>query len=288
MDIGNSDQVVSLGAWAVPPLSSSICKYDCIHTDWFARWSTAIGVPQFDDGYVPVSYRKFWEWAAILEVLQQRGKLREGAKGIGFAVGTEPLSSIIASHGAEVLASDLSTEEQALDWASNNEHAATLDAIYKPELIEREAFDRLVSFQPVNMAKLEGLPSGVFDFAWSSCAFEHIGTLEDGLDFVVSAMRLLKPGGVAVHTTEINLSSNDDTIKDGHLCIYRKRDIEDLDRRLRLIRCGIEAMNWDAGCHEHDLNYDSPPYFQAGRPHIKLELGGFITTSCMIVVRKGA
>tara|TARA_R110000868_G_scaffold375711_1_gene640371 strand:+ start:6524 stop:7345 length:822 start_codon:yes stop_codon:yes gene_type:complete len=268
-------------------LSSCICQYDHVDTVWFKRWSSSIGLPDYPEGGVPPGYRKYWEWAAILEVLEQRGKLQPGMKGIGFAVGTEPLTCILANHGATVLASDLSIEEQVQEWASTNQHAATLDAIYRPHLIERSQFDQRVSFKPVNMAHLEDLPSAEYDFAWSSCAFEHIGNLEDGLSFVIQAMRLLKPGGVAVHTTEINLSSNDDTLFDSHMCIYRKRDIEDLDRRLRLIRCGIENMNWDAGCHENDLNYDSPPYGQSGRPHIKLELGGFITTSCMIVVRKG-
>jgi hypothetical protein len=268
-------------------LSSCICQFKHVNEPWFKRWSSSIGLPDHPHGEVPPGYRKYWEWAGILEVLQQHGKLQRGMKGIGFAVGTEPLTCILASHGVTVLASDLGAGEQLQEWASTNQHAATLDAIYRPNLIGRPQFDELVSFKPVNMADLEALPSAEYDFAWSSCAFEHIGNLEDGLSFVISAMRLLKPGGVAVHTTEINLSSNDDTLFDNHMCIYRKRDIEQLDRRLRLIRCGIEAMNWDAGAHEHDLNYDSPPYFQSGRPHVKLELGGFITTSCMIVVRKG-
>ncbi|TCM18705.1 methyltransferase family protein [Novosphingobium sp. PhB165] len=268
-------------------LSSCICQYDHINSKWFKRWSDLIGVPNYPEGGVPRAYRKLWEWAGILEVFRQRGKLQQGMKGIGFAVGTEPLACIIANHGVEVLASDLGAGEQVEGWASDNQHAATLDAIYRPNIIDRQKFNDLVSFKPVDMAHLEDLPSAEYDFAWSSCAFEHIGNLEDGLSFVINAMRLLKPGGIAVHTTEINLSSNENTIFDGHMCIYRKHDIENLDRRLRLIRCGIENMNWDAGCHEHDLNYDSPPYFETGRPHVKLELGGFITTSCMIVVRKG-
>ena len=41
-----------------------------------------------------------------------------------------------------------------------------------------------------------------FDFTWSSCALEHLGTLRAGADFVVEQMTCLRPGGVAVHTTE--------------------------------------------------------------------------------------
>lgn len=268
-------------------VSSSICKYEDIGSDWYRKWAKPLEIAPVAYGETPRDYRKAWEWAAILEALMQRGKLAHGKKGIGFAVGTEALPSIMAAHGVTVLASDLPEDEQVADWSSNNQHATTADANFRAKLIDRADYDRFVSFQPVNMAKLDNLGSEAFDFAWSSCAFEHIGDLEDGLSFVINAMRLLKPGGVAVHTTEINLSSNDETMTDRHMCIYRKRDIEELDRRLRKIRCGIEAINWDAGCHANDLNYDVPPYFVSGRPHVKLELGGFITTSCLIVVRKG-
>jgi 2-polyprenyl-3-methyl-5-hydroxy-6-metoxy-1,4-benzoquinol methylase len=269
------------------PLSSSICKYSDLSAEWYSRWIDELNLIKSTSGEVPGSFRKYWEWTAILEVLNERGRLRSGIDAIGFAVGTEPLSSLMAAKGVKVLASDLAADEQAQDWTVWNQHAASLEAVFKPEIVSREIFDKLVSFRPINMADLSSLPDEAFDFAWSSCAFEHIGNLEDGLKFVVDAMRLIKPGGMAVHTTEINLSSNEETIFDGHMCIYRKKDIEELERRLRLHRCGIEKIDWDAGCHEHDLNFDIAPYGTTGRPHIKLELGGFITTSIMLVIRKG-
>jgi 2-polyprenyl-3-methyl-5-hydroxy-6-metoxy-1,4-benzoquinol methylase len=261
-------------------LSSSICKYTDFNTPWFNKWKEELKLPDFPA-------RKYWEYAAIIEVLNARGKLREGMKGIGFAVGSEPLASLMASKGVNILASDLAIEEQIQDWSAWGQHATSLDAIYKPEIVSREEFERLVSFRPINMAYLNEIPEESYDFAWSSCAFEHIGNLEDGLKFVVDAMRLVKPGGIAVHTTEINLSSNHETLSDGGLCIYRKRDIEQLDRRLRIHRCGIENVDWNAGCEIEDLNFDTPPYFSSGKPHIKLELEGFITTSILLVVRKG-
>ncbi len=210
--------------------------------------------------------------------------MHEGAKGVGFAVGQEPLASVIAARGPQVLASDYFEGNR---WADSNEHAASLEALYWPGEISRELFNARVAFRPIDMADLSSLPDNEFEFAWSSCAFEHIGTLEDGLEFVIAAMRVLKPGGVAFHTTEINLVSNDETIIDGGNCIYRRRDIEELDRRLRRIRCGLEVVDWNPGCHSYDLNYDTFPYFQSGRPHIKLELGGFVTTSILLIAHKG-
>jgi Methyltransferase domain len=131
-----------------------------------------------------------------------------------------------------------------------------------------------------------GLPRDAFDFIWSSCAFEHLGTLQTGLDFVVEAMSLLKPGGIAVHTTEFNVSSNDATVAEGWAVIYRRSDIERLDGQLRLVCCALEPVDFEAGRHRHDLQYDYPPYFQNGRKHIKLLLEGYVSTSVLLIAVK--
>ena len=57
--------------------------------------------------------RKFWEWCAISQALDERKKLRTGLKGLGFAVGTEPLSSHFAARGCRILATDLAPELSA-------------------------------------------------------------------------------------------------------------------------------------------------------------------------------
>jgi hypothetical protein len=268
-------------------VQSSLCRYDHFSSDWYRRWEGLLIAPGDDSADIPRGNRKHWEWAAILDAVQSRGKLKPGMKGLGFAVGTEPLSSIFASYNVDVLASDLVDGSKAGDWAATSQHAASLDALHNPNILDRAKFEKHVSFRSVDMSDLSALPSDTYDFLWSSCAFEHIGVLSDGLDFVVSAMRLLKPGGIAVHTTEFNVASNDETITDQHMCIYRKRDIEELDYRLRRIRCGLEPMNMDAGFHRHDLDFDFPPYYQQGKATIKIEVWGHIATSCILIAHKG-
>jgi len=54
-----------------------------------------------------------------------------------------------------------------------------------------------------------------FDFCWSASAFEHFGSIDQGLAFIERIIECLKPGGRAVHTTELNVSSNDDTVAEG-------------------------------------------------------------------------
>ena len=87
-----------------------------------------------------------------------------------------------------------------------------------------------------------------FDFTWSSCALEHLGTLAAGMDFVVAQMDCLAPGGVAVHTTEYLVSSNDATVEAGGTVFYRRRDIEALADRLRRAGHAID-VDYTRGHH---------------------------------------
>ena len=57
---------------------------------------------------------------------------------------------------------------------------------------------------------------GTYDFCGSSCAAEHVGSLELGKDFLVKQTKLLKPNDIAGHTMEFNVMSNDDTIELGN------------------------------------------------------------------------
>jgi hypothetical protein len=261
-------------------IGSVVCRYEHFLSDWYARHCRVLGFdPAVDER--PASYRKIWEWAAILQALEERGMLRHGNKAIGFAVGQEPLPSIFAGHGVSVLASDMPDGEY---WEETGQHAT--NALFVSGHVSRQEFDRLVEFQPIDMTNITSLPDEQADFVWSSCAIEHVGSLDLASRFVVDSMRLLKPGGVAVHTTEINCSSNEETIEVGDNVIFRRRDIEALNDRLRQIRCGMCHPDFDMGTHPYDLDYDEEPYFTSGRKHIKLKIGPFVSTSFLIIAHK--
>jgi Methyltransferase domain len=229
-----------------------------------------------------------WEFCAIAGVLEERDMLRPGLSGLGFAVGTEPLSFLFASYGVKIIATDLAPEATDESWIATGQHASSVDVLFQSTLIEKPKFDDLVFFRHADMRALDDdLGVGQFDFLWSSCAFEHLGSLQAGTDFVLNAMRFLRPGGVAVHTTEYNVSSNDDTLTAGVNVIYRRRDIEQLALDLRKQCCGLEAVDFDPGTHIFDLNFDRQPFYKSGRRHIKLELGGYICTSILLVIHKG-
>lgn len=271
-------------------LTSMVCRYDHFLTGWFAKWATAFrghaGLPGGSSDLWP-AHRKAWEWCSIMQALDERGLLRPGRSGCGFAVGTEPLPSLMAAHGADVLATDRPVDDGAKAWAATNQHATSLASLYVPALVDEAAFGSRVTFQPKDMLDLQLPWDRTFDFVWSSCSLEHLGNLENGLQFVLNSTKLLKPGGFALHTTEYNVSSNDETLAEGPAVIYRRRDFEELDRRLRLASCAMAPFDAEAGDHQFDIEYDIPPYSENGRPHVKLMLDGHIATSALLIIRKG-
>jgi hypothetical protein len=231
--------------------------------------------------------RKDWEWCSIAQALEERGMLAPGKSGCGFAVGTEPLASAFAARGVRILATDQPGENGTSRWAVGNQHAVSRQAIHHPAIIDLAAFDERVSFQPVDMRDLVLPWSETYDFVWSSCSLEHLGSLEAGINFILDAMKLVKPGGISVHTTEFNVSSNTTTIEVGPNVIYRRQDLESLDTRLRGQSCGMNRLDLYCGDHPYDLEFDYPPYFTHGRQHIKLLIEGYVATSVLMIIRKG-
>jgi hypothetical protein len=125
-----------------------------------------------------------------------------------------------------------------------------------------------------------------FDFTWSSCCFEHLGSLAAGMQFVVNSVeKTLRVGGIACHTTEFNVSSNTETVESGGTVIYRKRDIEELISCLRDRGHHVEPLVIGESNHYLDNHIDVPPY--AKEPHLKLRLAGHVTTSIGLVIRRG-
>jgi 2-polyprenyl-3-methyl-5-hydroxy-6-metoxy-1,4-benzoquinol methylase len=266
-------------------VKSMVCRYEHFHKGWFEKWSTEMGLYTCDALSLGAKFhRKAWEWCAIAQALSERGMLEPGKSGLGFAVGTEPLSALFAKYGVSILATDLDVgDRRAKAWASTNQHASSLEKLYYEHIVSKDAFKSNVDFQFADMKSPRNI-KGKFDFIWSSCALEHLGNLMEGFAFIFEACSLLKPGGICVHTTEYNVTSNDSTIECGPSVIYRRRDIENLDRLLRQSGFCLEKIDFWAGCDLHDRLYDVEPYYTSGKQHIKLLLDGYVTTSMTLVI----
>ncbi len=213
--------------------------------------------------------------------------LKYGKKGIGFAVGNEPLPAYFASCGCNVLATDLDPyNEEAKDWIATGQNASgNLKKLNELNICKQQMFDKNVKFKYMDMNHIPKDVCG-YDFCWSSCAIEHVGSLEKSKIFLKRMLNVLKPGGIAVHTTEYNLSSDEETIFKGPNILYRKRDLEEMAEWLQNLGHEI-VFDFSVGNDEGDLFTDTPPYYEKNpKYHLRLDIGGFHSTSIGIVIRK--
>ena len=237
-------------------------------------------------GIQPNFHRKDWERAFILHHALRTGAVGPGRRALGFAVGLEPLSSAFAAAGTNVTATDAPDEiGVGQGWRLGGMHASQLVDLHNPSIIDRDTFLKRVNFITCDMKAISS-DLASFDFCWSSCAFEHLGGISEGLDFVLESVeRTLRPGGVACHTTELNLSSDTDTVEEGVTVLYRKSDILSCVERLERRGHTVEPFRIAPDTHVLDFYADTPPY--SVTPHSKLQLFGFVTTSVGLVITRG-
>lgn len=222
-----------------------------------------------------IAHRGIWQHAYIVSVLATEGVIAPGKRAIGFGCGAERTPALLASRGVTVLASDQPGEAAE----------QRLDAMFDARVIPREDYDRLVSFHPIDMNDLPGGLDGQFDCLWSASAMQHLGSIRRGLDFVERSLPALRPGGIAVHTMDFNLGSNEETVDNPDIAIFRRRDIEALAGRLQAEGHQVLPINLHPGEDREDEVIDQPPY---GLPHLKLIIGRqVITTFGLAVRRKG-
>lgn len=267
-------------------LESQLCKLSSLTSPELLAWSDRLRStwdPDRTDPKPLIVHRKMWEWLFICQALFERGMLQPGRRGLGFGVGREPLVALFASLGCTVTATDLDPDRaRQAGWTDSGvEYAGDLPGLNEHGLCAPEDFKARVSYRNVSMDELPD-DLGTFDFTWSSCALEHLGNLEAGLEFVVGQMRYLVPGGVSVHTTEFNVSSDTATVAQGGTVLYRRRDIEGLVSRLRKMGHGI-VVDFSEGETPSDQHVDVAPFTDT---HLRTELAGYVTTSIGLIIEK--
>ena len=242
----------------------------------YARWCQTIEqTPRLD--------RKQWEFVFLLEALQQSGALTPGKRGLGFGVGREPIAAVTASKGCSILATDLAPEDgRVASWQETGQYGGEKQALNPLGICAQDQFERNVDFAYADMRDLSGLDAD-FDFLWSSCALEHLGSLGAGLEFIRNSLALLKPGGVAVHTTELNVASLGETIESGPVVLFRRIDLEKLAGELAEAGHSL-ALNFNTGGEPADQHVDLPPYNR--ERHLKILYARHATTSFGLVIRK--
>lgn len=233
-------------------LSPTDCIASDFDTKWYKKWAGIIGYPK---GKHP----KFWETAAIAELISNAGHLKQGKTGLGMGVGTEPLASLFAKFGVMVTATDQSPVHEKSNKWDNGQLAHNKQSLYYPTILSKKQFNKNVSYRPYDMNKDEKSFYNKYDFIWHNCVIGHLGSLENSIRQLKLSEKYLKEGGRLVFTTELNISSLDKTILDNSdTVIWRFSDLERLFKEMANIGMIADRFNLRLGTSSHDtrINYN--------------------------------
>jgi hypothetical protein len=217
-----------------------------------------------------------------MQALQHYGYLESGKKGLGFGVGREQLPALMANFGCAVTATDLHADSFiSKQWAATGQHSTSVSQLNSQKICPESIFLDKVTFRFIDMNLI---PSDLnnFDFIWSSCALEHLGPMKCCVDFILNSLDCLAPGGIAIHTTEFNLSSNTVTVEDAPTVLFRYSDIEDIAKAIKDRNCRME-INFSRGVLPLDNYVDYEPL---GGAHLNLMASGYVSTSFGIIIHK--
>jgi SAM-dependent methyltransferase len=271
-----------------------------IEADWAAHWIRELGVTRVYD-------RRLWRQIYVLQSLHASGALRDGARGLGVScrpATIERLARYLANRGTDVVAAlPCAPTGDAGDIYGNTPGRA----IDPPQgNADPDADPATAAPSPVCRVDLDDIPANLrdFDFCWSVCALEHLGSIRQGLDFIEHALATLKPGGIAVHTTEFNYANDTQTIDNWPTVLFQRRHFEEIASRLQAKGHHVQPLDFDTGALPMDRFIDVPPYYgeltangndfwtachRSGEPlsQLKIAIDGFPSTWFGITIRRG-
>jgi len=205
-----------------PEIISKFANQDDFKMPWLKQYYSVVS-----GGPVGARlHRKIWELTYIMHIVNTMKLCTSDLqRGYVWAVGQEPLPSYFANLGCRITGSDMpETETSKIEWAATGQHSSNKDGMYHANLISsKETFDRLVDYRAENMNFLPPDIYGKYDFTWSTCSLEHVGSISLGQRFIMNSMDILKPGGLSIHSMEFTLSSLEDTVETGSTVLWRKK-----------------------------------------------------------------
>lgn len=259
----------------------------CDAADWFRPDILEIITNELRE--VPRFHRKQWESAMIFRSLRQSGKLRSDSVGLSMGGGKELILYSLAPHLKQLVVTDLYDTQTAWDCAKTDDPDAFIKQ-NKPFPVD----DTKLKALQMDMRDLQ-FPDRTFDFCYSTCAVEHIGTREDFLQHFNEVSRVLKDDGVYVFTTEV--SYGDTTIRDEHNYVFSLQELYEIFSESNL----SPEEEFDARVTQHKINYPIPSNlrslshfvpelfterFLQESPHVQLMRGKHPFTCGIFIMRK--
>ncbi len=192
--------------WVIAPAPSAsfnpnevplnkVCRVADAANPLWRRGYRDLGFPEDRDRF----HRKIWEFNQTLFGLRSLRRLAPDAVALGIGCGHEELMYFLANRVARVVATDL-YEGSYIGGESD------ADVLEHPEKYAPFTYRA----DHLEVRRMNGLAldaaDAAFDFAFCLSSIEHFGSLDDKLQALREMFRVLKPGGVAVVTTEVILN----------------------------------------------------------------------------------
>jgi SAM-dependent methyltransferase len=230
-------------------------------------------------------HRKDWEWALGIIAMRRFGKLNEKSTAIGVGAGTETVLFYLANKIKHVYATDL-YEDNGWIGVSPSDFPENPKK-YAPFPYKEDALTVL----RMNGTKLE-FPSESFDIAFSFSSIEHFGgkNHSGALRSLKEMERVLKPGGLAVITTEYIINDKEHPEFFNERTIYsdlidkleRLKLVEPLDLRITTKTLDTVMDYYPVGINWGNLDNE----FRKSHPHMLLRIKNILWTSVMLVFKK--
>jgi hypothetical protein len=144
-------------------------------------------------------------------------------------------------------------------WQDTNQYTTTLEHAYRAELVDRDRFKKRVNLEYVDMNAIPAILRD-YDFCWSICALEHVGSIKLGLAFIENSLNTVRPGGLAVHTTEYNYANDAATIDNWGTVLFQRQHFNELAERLTGSGHRLAPIDFSVGEKVLDRFIDLPPF----------------------------
>lgn len=196
-------------------------------------------------GLRPNRQRGIWEQAWIISILAGAEAIAPGRRVFGLETGRERLASVLAARGTAItafgsgLADPPAIERRRLQ-------------LFHPEACPLEDFDARVGCGELDPRQVGSLPAGHFDAAWSIGLPDQLGSIDAAMEVFEASLAPLRPGGVAAHVVNLNLSSDGLTWEEPGNVLVRRKDIEALAERLRANGHALLPLNTHPGADVPD------------------------------------
>ncbi|MEK7621057.1 MAG: methyltransferase domain-containing protein [Patescibacteria group bacterium] len=265
-------------------INSHSLVFSDFDTKWYKHWAKELKQDKDNLGGMRLRSNKFWQNAIMAQILYERGMLNPDRRGLGFGVGQERLPALFANRGVKITATDQDfTHAKAKHW-SKNELAKNALSLNKLGIADQDAFIKNVSFEAADMTKIPEKYNDRYDFVWSNCALGHLGSINKGISFLLDSARCLKPGGYALHTTELNVLKNDETLDAGDTVIFTPKDIYMLSKLLSQEGYKMKPLKLNFGNSKKDNKITMHPEY--GNDYSKIHLRGHLLTQVVLIIHK--